>query len=141
MKALVLGILVAGCGGDNNNMNTNSLIGTWSAVQSNASSQLTFTFHSNNTYDEALGGLDSTTNCSAFLSLTGTFTSTATTVSTIAQSGTYKATGCTDPIMNANRAAMPNELTAYSFSNVTYTFSGNMLTMTLMGETTTFAKQ
>jgi len=139
MRVVLFALLMVGCG-NNNMMNTSPLVGVWKANITDGS--LTFTFRGDNTYDQLLAGLDAMTHCNTTVTFTGTWSSTPTTFSTVATSGHLTATGCTDTTMNMDRAANPQEISAYSLSGITYTISGNMLTAaTVSGMSQTFTKQ
>jgi len=137
MRAAWFAILLVGCGA-NSMMAPSPLIGAWKGNVTGGT--LTFIFRSNATYEQHLESMDTTTGCSSTLKMSGTWTSAATTFSTVATAGHYTATGCIDTAMNLDRAANAQEIAAYSLTDVSFDVTGDMLTAALGGMAVTFTR-
>jgi hypothetical protein len=130
MKTYLVALsLVIGCGDNNGGTKANPLVGTWKNTMNGFTS--TYSFSANNTLAFAQNGTDTGTACTTNANFTGTWTSTATTLSYTVTAGTTVVSNCTDPAMNSNTAADATQLSQVSQSNVNYVISGNMLTLTV----------
>jgi hypothetical protein len=130
---LWLTLCLAGCGSETSN--ANPLVGSWKYNGLNE----TYTFNADATLVINESDTVSATSCTNSRVIRGTWSSTATMLTTTTSSGTLAVSGCTNAAMNST--AHPDPGFQPGTNSFPYTISGSTLTITGTNGPITFTKQ